>query len=244
MTPDKGSSHVEGPLSSSRAPSARDDEPSAPSTAARPLDLEELRALRTEVLVSDLDGVLRRFDPALWPELATFVHLDAPDVYRAILGNPILAEVTRGRATHAQWRHDAARRLEAAGAEASAAREAVDRWARTPARVDGDVLDLLRRARDAGIAVFVFTNGTDRVRSELTELGLDDVIGPAGTHLLNSAELGAAKPDEAAYRAAQRRIEDVLGRPVARDRVVFTDDSPSHVRAATAFGWHAVLHRR
>lgn len=206
--------------------------------------LESLRALidrrAIDVLVSDLDGVLRRFDPHLWAELDAQLGLGRGAARGAVLGSPFLREVTHGRATFAQWRERAVATLVEQGADEDAARAAVDRWARTPARVGEDVAGLLRTARAASIAVFVFTNGTDRVPAEIAELGLDEFTGADGRHLLNSAELGVAKPAVEAFAAAHRRIEDVLGRRVEPERVGFVDDSRSHVDGAREFGWVGV----
>lgn len=203
---------------------------------------------RISVLVSDLDGVLRVFDQGLWGELDAELGVEDGSSFRAILRHPYLEEVTRGRGTHARWRELAAAHLVSVGADPVAASRAVDRWADTPATVDADVLSLLEDTRAHGVAVFVFTNGTDRVRSELVALGLDPVVGTHGEHLINSADLGHAKPDREAFAHAHRRIEERLeaeaGVPVRlrRDEVLFLDDSTRHVAGAGEFGWQAVLH--
>ncbi len=62
--------------------------------------------------------------------------------------------------------------------------------------------------------------------------------------MLNSAELGVAKPDPAAFAAAHRAIEDDLGRTVDPAEVWFTDDRPDNVVAAAAHGWAAELFTR
>jgi putative hydrolase of the HAD superfamily len=208
------------------------------------LTLRELVIARgIRVVVSDLDGVLRIFDPALWDELDAMTGTAAGTSFTAILGHPYLDEVVRGRGTHARWRELAAERLVAAGSAPAAAREAVDRWARTPAAVDARVRSTLLELRASGTAVFVLTNGTDRIPEELAELGLEDVVGEDRRFLLNTAALGAAKPEPEAYARARRRIGEVLGEEIPPERIAFLDDSRRHVEAAAACGWHAVLHR-
>lgn len=194
-----------------------------------------------EVVVSDLDGVLRLFDPTLWQDLDGRLGLESGGARRAVLGSVLLQEVIRGQATHAQWREHAVAELVGLGCEPLAARAAVDEWAETPATVDLEVEDVLEDARYEDKRVFVFTNGTDRVREELDDLGLLAPLGPDGRFLLNSAELGAAKPDIEAFAAAHARIEEVLGQSVERSAVAFLDDHPGHVEGARAFGWQAVL---
>lgn len=212
-----------------------------------PSSVETARALlasgEIDVIVSDLDGVLRRFDPGLWDELDRDLGAPRGTAHQAILGSPLLTEVTHGRATHAQWRGRATEDLRARGFDSLSARAAVDRWASSPATVDPDVADLLREAQGHDVPVFVFTNGTDRVPEEMAAIGLDEFAGPHGDHLLNSIDLGSTKPHRAAFAAAHRRIERALAREVPVGRVLFLDDTDGHVDGARAFGWRALVHR-
>lgn len=195
------------------------------------------------VVVSDLDGVLRVFDASLWDELDAMTGTSEGTSFRAILGHPYLDEVVRGRGTHSRWREFAAEQLVAEGSAPADARAAVRRWAATPAEVDERVRTMLLHLRSAGAAVFVLTNGTDRVPEELATLGLEDVVGEDGRFLLNTADLGAAKPDPEAFARARSRIGEVLGEEIPPERIAFLDDSPRHVEAAARCGWYAVLHR-
>lgn len=117
--------------------------------------LHQLRALvashDVRAVVSDLDGVLRVFDPDLWDRLDHHADVAPGATFAAILGHPFLEEVTRGRGTHAQWRERAEAELVAQGAVPRAARDTVSLWADTPARVDPEVLAQLRSFRDQGL---------------------------------------------------------------------------------------------
>lgn len=208
--------------------------------------LRSVRALTHEhdirVVVSDLDGVLRVFDPSLWARLDAVAGTPEGTVFAAILGNPFLDEVVRGRGTHLQWRGRAAAALTAGGSTPEAADRTIETWLASPAEVDQEVLAELERLRRAGLGVFVLTNGTDRVPEELEELGLSAFLGANGRFLLNTADLGAAKPDHEAFERAHARLERELGSTLRADQIAFLDDSSRHVRAAAEFGWHAVLH--
>lgn len=193
-------------------------------------------------VVSDLDGVLRRFDPSLWGELDAVAEVPDGTVYEAVLGHPFLDEVVRGRGTHRQWREQAASALVAAGSTPEGADAVIRGWLSSPARIDREVLDELESLRGARIPVFILTNGTDRVPEELDDLGITPFLGPGRRFLLNTADLGAAKPDREAYALAHARIEHELGEDLRAEQVAFLDDSPRHVRGAAAYGWHAVLH--
>lgn len=208
--------------------------------------LQQLRELvrghDIRAVVSDLDGVLRIFDQSLWTELDEVAGTPAGTAYRAIIGHPFLDEVVRGRGTHRQWREHATSALVAAGSGAQEADAAIAAWLASPAHIDREVLGLLSSLRRTGHAVFVLTNGTDRVPEELDALGLTPFLGPGRRFLLNTADLGAAKPDQEAFARAQERIEQELGTRLRADQVVLLDDSSRHVSGAVRFGWRAVLH--
>ncbi|WP_156759340.1 HAD family hydrolase [Microbacterium karelineae] len=202
-----------------------------------------IRTHSVVAIVSDLDGVLRVFDDALWVELDVSLGLVSGASLGAVLGNPLLRDVVRGRASFAEWRSAAVSSLVDAGADPSAAEHAVERWAETPGRVDEAVRSFLVDARDLGLEVFVLTNGTDRIRSEVTDLGVKNVLGEGLERLLSSHEIGFAKPEREAYEIAHARIVQLVGTIVDPRRVVFLDDTARNVEAARAFGWRAVLHR-
>ncbi|WP_114854854.1 HAD family hydrolase [Brachybacterium sp. YJGR34] len=209
--------------------------------------LLELRDLVTagavRAVVTDLDGVLRRFDPGLWEVLDSAAGVPAGTCIEAILGHPYLPEVVRGRGTHARWRSLARASLREAGVPPRAAEVAVAAWAATPARIDQQVLSELERHRARGCAVFVLTNGTDRVPEELSALGLDAFLGRGRRFLLNSADLGAAKPEPEAFSRAAARIAQALGEEVPPARLALLDDTEGHVRAARESGWRGIVHR-
>ncbi|UVY82787.1 HAD-IA family hydrolase [Brachybacterium sp. NBEC-018] len=228
-----------------------------------PRSLRAITALVREgtvdVVVSDLDGVVRLFPPGLWAELDAGLGIEDPHVraaaggaapgsgadgpsFSAILGHPILPEVVRGRATHDRWRREAVRALEERGAAPERAAATVDRWAAIPGRADPVVVRRLLELRDAGTPVLVLTNGTDRVPEEVAAIGLTALIGEHREWLLNSADLGAAKPEPEAFARAHAMIRERTGLPVPPSRVAFVDDSPGHVEAARRFGWHALVH--
>ncbi|WP_299519471.1 HAD family hydrolase [uncultured Serinicoccus sp.] len=95
------------------------------------------------------------------------------------------------------------------------------------------VESLLGALATDGTPVVLLSDDTDRVAAELEEIGLARCI----PMLLDTHDLGAAKPETEAYAAAHAEIERRLGRRVAPAEVAFTDDRADHVDAARAFGW-------
>lgn len=141
-----------------------------------------------------------------------------------------MREVVTGRITDEQWRADIARRLTPwCGA---AAVSVVAAWTEPAGSVDDEVLRVLRSARASGWQVGLLTNATTRLRSDLNRLRLDcefDLI-------VNSAELGLAKPDPEVFEAACDQFS------VDPRECVFVDDNPVNVAAASAVGLVAHLY--
>lgn len=196
------------------------------------------------VIVVDLDGVLRHFDPDLFGRLDHDHGLQEGTAYRAILGSPHLGEVIRGRSDHATWQAHARRALRESGISDHDASELVHTWLSSPATPDADVVAALRRARGRGAEVFIFTNGTDRVATEIADLHLDEFSEPGGAHLINSYDLHAAKPELRAFKRAHRHIETALGRTIPERTVLFMDDRLANVEAAQRFGWNGMLYEQ
>jgi putative hydrolase of the HAD superfamily len=167
-----------------------------------------------EVVLFDLDGVVRRF-PAMaqWPEIPPVAF--APG---------LLDEAVTGKLTDEQWRAEVLRRL---GPESAAA---VAAWSASCGEVNEAVIEIVRAVRSA-VRVGLLTNGTSRLASDLEVLGIADEFDV----IFNSAELGVAKPDPAVYRLACRRLGT---RPT---KVFFVDDSPGHVDGARETGMRACL---
>ena len=177
-----------------------------------------------KALLIDLDGVVRRWDPALLTRAEHRHGLPAGSLAHAMLGHhESLADAVTGEITDEQWRADIARRLTAEhGLDAVLA---VEEWSASVGEVDQDVLAIVREFRRTG-PVGLVTNATTRLRSDLTRLGLDaefDLV-------VNSSEVGFAKPDPEIFRHASASLE------VAPQHCLFVDDTPGHVHAAEQAG--------
>lgn len=194
------------------------------------------RAAECEVVLFDLDGVVREFPLGTSEAVAAAVGLRVSEFLEVVFAPELLAPVVTGRTTFATWCEQIRSELVARGADPALAQESVDRWVADRGVPIPETVELIADLRAAGRAVFVFTNGTDHVPAELRQLGLSHL----GEGLLNSADFGVAKPDPRAYAAAHQSLEAHLGAVVPRSRVLFTDDRLENVTAAQEFGWQAV----
>lgn len=189
------------------------------------------RSLTCPALVVDLDGVLRHFDPAA-PALAESRAALPAGVLHSFAFAPVLLEpALRGEVTDQEWRYCVAQELAALFGEAAAA-DAVTEWAAQRGDIDPEVLALVHRAAQAVPAV-LFTNATTRLESDLTAAGLDGEFAA----VVSSARTGAAKPDPAAFEAAERAVVGVAAGRTGP--IVYVDDDAANVRAARSRGWRA-----
>ncbi|QRY40131.1 HAD family phosphatase [Microbacterium hominis] len=170
------------------------------------------------VILFDLDGVVRHFDPRLTAAIERRHAMTPGDIGRAAFRSPLIEDVTTGRLSRAEWEA----RITADLGNA----DAVAEWSRQPASADPAVLALAGALRERGLRTAILTNGTDRIPEEVAELGLGDRFDA----IFNTAAIGYAKPDPRAFR----HVLEVMG--VAPDAVLFTDDSPGHVAAARRVG--------
>jgi putative hydrolase of the HAD superfamily len=105
------------------------------------------------------------------------------------------------------------------------AHAAIHEWSDFSGIVDHRYLDHVE-SKFSGVPVAVLTNGTSRLKSDLTKLGIENRF----FRIFNSAEIGVSKPDTKIYQ----HVVTALG--CVPSEVLFIDDSLSHVEAARELG--------
>lgn len=194
------------------------------------------RAAASVAVVFDLDGVIREFGPATTQRVAAEVGLGPQEFLALAFAEDLLEPVVTGRRTFAAWCGLIRDELVARGTATAAAEDAVRRWVADRGTPVAETVELMAELQTSGTAVFVFTNGTDNIPVELSQIGLGHLVDV----VLNSAVLGFRKPHPEAYAAAHATLETHLGRSVDRADVLFTDDRISNVEGAARFGWQTV----
>jgi putative hydrolase of the HAD superfamily len=175
-----------------------------------------------DVLLLDLDGVVRHYDPTATEAIERKCGLPPGKLHETAFEPRLLQSVVTGAISRADWVDRVAATVGPVAATA---------WATQRPTVDREVLTLVRKLRVDGVRVGLLTNGTDRVGAELAELRIADDFD----EVFNSAEIGVAKPDLRVFMHVLR----VLG--VARSAVLFLDDAEANVRGASAVGMRAHL---
>lgn len=184
---------------------------------------------RATALLLDLDGVLRRFDPAVAAGVEREYGLADGVLTEIAMQWGRLQPVLTGQVTHADWVTSVADALAEPAGGPDRARAAVEQWQRYRGEVDTEVLDFVREVRAAGITVGLATNATDLLDADLAALGLAGELDV----VVNSSTLGVHKPAPEYFQAACQ----ALATPPAR--VLFVDDEDWAVRGARAAGLSA-----
>jgi putative hydrolase of the HAD superfamily len=161
-------------------------------------------------LLVDLDGVLRRWDPAPMISVELAYGLPPAALLETSMSWDIYRPAMAGELSDAEWMRLVAERLPIPAGPAEA-------------------LALVREIRAAGRTVGLATNATDRLRDDLAALGLTDEFDVVAS----SWELKVHKP---APEFFERACELVDEQP---QHVFFVDDDDRVVRGARAEGLSA-----
>jgi putative hydrolase of the HAD superfamily len=183
-----------------------------------------------EALIIDLDGVLRSWAGQQTAAVERRHGLPAGSLTAVAFAPERLLPAVTGRTTDAAWRTGVAEEL--TRRHGAGGRDAVREWSTPVGEVDADVLAVVRAQRRVR-TVALLSNATDRLRSDLRALSLDDEVDA----VFSSAELGVAKPAPEVFT----RVCEALG--LAPGQCLFVDDSAEHVAAAAAVGLTAHHHR-
>ncbi|MFC7534263.1 HAD family hydrolase [Actinoplanes sp. GCM10030250] len=189
---------------------------------------------RAQALLIDLDGVLRRWDPAPMIAAELKYGLKPASFLETAMSWDIYRPAMAGEITDAEWMRLVADRLPLSDEESAAA---VAEWQAYRGEVDQDVLAFVREVRAAGRPVGIATNATDRLRGDLDALGLTGEVDV----IVNSSELKVHKPAPEFFQQACLAI----GR--LPKHVLIIDDDDRVVRGArvanlSAYRWAGTEH--
>ena len=178
----------------------------------------------TNIILTDLDGVIRIWSPEIHRKAEQATGLPEGAIPKAAFSDDLLPLVITGQISDDEWRRRIADLLIKDFPEANAER-AVELWSASPGEVNSEVLGILRACRKRARLVLI-SNATSRLPSDLRRLG----IAGDFDYIINSSEVGAAKPDPNIYFAALNAVG------ATPEQTLFIDDKAGHVAAATRLG--------
>ncbi|MBM7786609.1 HAD family hydrolase [Tenggerimyces flavus] len=170
-------------------------------------------------VLCDIDGVVRRWDPALIDDAEARNGL-TPGSFRSVaFAQERLLPAITGQCTDEEWRAGIAAALGERGGAV------VAEWSESAGEVVEEVLAILQQVRRTA-PVLLVSNATSRLESDLARLGLLDAVDG----IVNSSRVGFAKPDPEIYHHAAK----LAGANV--EACLFVDDTLPNVQAALAIG--------
>ena len=182
-------------------------------------------------VLTDFDGVIRHWPDSFSKSVEDAYGLQRGSLARAAFDKAILSDAITGRVTDSEWRRQIVRQL-GSQTDATTAGAAVAAWSTSPGVVAAAALRVMQAARSV-VAVGLVTNATTRLAEDLSRLGLDDAFD----FVVNSSEIGCAKPSRCFYEHAARRCG------CERGEVILVDDRAQNVDAAVDFGYHGHHYR-
>ncbi|MEV6865529.1 HAD-IA family hydrolase [Streptosporangium subroseum] len=185
-----------------------------------------------DAVLCDFDGVIRRYDAGKLTVLERSCGLAEGTTMKIAMAPERLAPVSLGQITVGQWMDAIDVELEQLLGSAEQATALARAFGEARARLDEEVLDLLRRAQ-ARVPVVLVTNATLQLEEDLQTLGLTYAFD----EVVSSARVGAAKPEQRIYEIAAERA----GATAAR--CLFVDDRQENVEAARGLGMTGVFYR-
>lgn len=187
--------------------------------------------MKIKYLLSDLDGVIRMYPPERARAIEQKHGLPDGAIFSSAFEKTLLSQAVCGHITDEAWRSEIAKSLSKICGE-KIATAATHEWSDFSGVVDHRYLGHVE-SNFSGVPVAILTNGTSRLKGDLTKLGIENRF----FRIFNSAEIGVCKPDRQIYQ----HVITSLG--CKSSEILFIDDSISHVEAAHEFGM-ATYHYR
>lgn len=175
-------------------------------------------------VLSDLDGVIRHFPVGRLRAAEMRNGLPEGAVLQTAFEKELLHKAICGAITDEAWRREVLKNL-AKKFGAKAATAVVEDWQCFSGQVDERYLEYLESVF-LSVPVVVLTNGTTRLRQDLTTLKLEKRF----LEVVNSADLGFCKPDKRIFK----HVLELLG--CKAFEILFIDDSITHVQSAREIG--------
>lgn len=192
--------------------------------------------LSITTVLFDIGGVLERVGEETW-------HLQWISRWERHAG------VTPGSFAEAMDRHDLGTRVTTGEMSETALRQMhadilglgdsdaeqmmAEMWDAYCGELDTELRDFVAGLRPARRTALLSNSADGARREEQRRYGFEQLVDD----IIYSHEVGLAKPDPRIYRLAEVRLG------ATPDQIVYVDDIRTHVDAAAARGWHAILHR-
>ncbi len=184
----------------------------------------------SKTLFIDFDGVIRHWGGQDISTAENQSGVPAGSFYGIAFAPELLNLAITGVLSHTQWTDQIAQIIAHQYGQAIA-KYLISVWSQACYRIDHAFLDDLRVTLPQSPFVLV-TNATSKLTADLETAALTECF----EEVINSSEIGFAKPDPAFFRQALARAQTLP------QESIYIDDSVQNIDAARALGLNACLH--
>lgn len=179
------------------------------------------------IIFCDFDGVIRHWDNTPLFQQEAVLQLPKGTTFKIAFSADLLLPAITGQVKDEEWRKQVKQVLTQQLSQHQASR-LVELWSNSPASIDHNLLKTLRKMMPSHRIALV-TNATSRLNQDLISLQMDQAFD----YVINSSEIGAAKPEIDFYRQAIQHSKGTI------ETSLFIDDSIKNIKAAELFGLKA-----
>jgi len=176
------------------------------------------------IIFCDFDGVIRHWDNTTLFEQEAAFQLPKGTTFKVAFSAELLLPAVTGKVKDEVWRNQVFQKLSQSMPN-NKANSLIQAWSDSPATIDHDLLDTLKKMLPNSRIALV-TNATSRLNQDLAGQQMDEAFN----FVINSSEIGVAKPEIDFYRQAVQMTEAKI------EVSLFIDDSQKNVQAAESFG--------
>ena len=181
--------------------------------------------MKIKYILSDLDGVIRKFPIERDSGIEERFKLPLGTLFKiAFCNKDQLDKAVCGHITDEEWRSGIAKALEELF-DKDTSKLVIEEWSNFSGVVDFEYLNYLE-SQFPKVPIAVLTNGTTRLQSDLIKLGIENCF----LTIFNSADIGFCKPDKSIFEYVLKALA------CEPSEILFVDDSLSHVKAAQNLG--------
>jgi putative hydrolase of the HAD superfamily len=177
-----------------------------------------------KAILTDLDGVVRHWDSDGLRAKEVAFGLESGHLFSICFEKSLLSQAITGQISDDEWRHIVQTKL-SRSVSASSAKELVDTWTHSKVQIDREIVKMYRDHFPEA-KVIVATNATTRLPLDMKLHHLDGMFDG----VLNSSELGVAKPAHGFFNKAMHQLGTRF------DEVIYIDDSARNVQSGMQLG--------
>ena len=185
-----------------------------------------------DTILIDFDGVIRHWSGKEIEESEMIAGVAKGSILSVAFSPEFLSPAIEGDITHEEWVGNVEKELSNRHGN-SVALGLISGWNNASWEIDSELIEEIRTVAPQCKLVLV-TNATSKLTSDLVSAGLQSELDI----IVNSSDIGSAKPSSAFYQSSLSMANTTA------KRSLFIDDGLSNVEAAISLGIDSIQHLR